>query len=55
MFCVNDACHKAFGEFRYVLEELRARRSRIERLADRVATFSGHPHFVTIHLAWFLA
>lgn len=54
VFCINDECHKALGEFRYVLEELRARRSRFERLADRVATFSGHPHFVTVHLAWFL-
>lgn len=53
IFCINEECHKALGEFRYVLEELRARRSRFEQLADRVAHFTGHPHFVTFHVAWF--
>lgn len=54
VFCINHTCHKALGEFRYVLEELRSRRSRFEHLADRVTRFTGHPHFVTIHLAWFV-
>lgn len=53
VFCINHECHKALGEFRYVLEELRTHRSRFEQLADRVTHFTGHPHFVTIHLAWF--
>ncbi len=53
VFCINHQCHKALGEFRYVLEELRSRRSRFEQLADRVTRFTGHPHFVTIHVVWF--
>lgn len=53
VFCINQVCHKALGEFRYVLEELKAHRSRFEKLADRVSRFTGHPHFLTIHLLWF--
>jgi uncharacterized membrane protein len=54
VFCINHQCHKALGEFRYVLEELRAKRSRFDQLAGRVTEFAGHPHFITVHLAWFL-
>jgi uncharacterized membrane protein len=54
IFCANPACHKALGEFHYVLEELDAARGWIEHLADRVTGFAGRPHFVTVHLVWFV-
>ncbi|MGJ0514825.1 MAG: DUF1003 domain-containing protein [Methylomicrobium sp.] len=53
VFCGNPACHKALGEFRYVLEELRAEKTRFELLADQVAIFVSRPHFLTLHMAWF--
>jgi uncharacterized membrane protein len=53
VFCANPACHKALGEFAYVLEELERDTSRIAKLAERVAELSGRPHFVTLHLVWF--
>jgi uncharacterized membrane protein len=53
IFCANPACHKALGEFDYILEEFDAARGWIEHLADRVTSFAGRPHFVTLHLAWF--
>lgn len=55
IFCVNDVCRKALGDFRYVLEELRVRSSWSEKLADRLAQWAGKPQFVTVHLAWFAA
>jgi uncharacterized membrane protein len=55
VFCGNPACHKALGEFRYVLEELNAAKSWLEYLADRVTAFAARPHFVTLHLVWFAA
>jgi uncharacterized membrane protein len=55
VFCGNPECRKALGEFRYVIEEVAAKTSRIERLADTVTSFTGRPHFVTAHLAWFAA
>ena len=55
VFCGNAECHKALGEFRYVIEELAAQRTSVERLADKVTAFTGRPHFVTIHVLWFLA
>ena len=42
------------GSF-YVIEELAAQSSLLERLADKVTAFTGRPHFVTIHVVWFLA
>jgi uncharacterized membrane protein len=54
VFCGNTKCHKALGGFRYVLEEVEADSSRIERLADHVTDFVGKPHFITIHVVWFL-
>ena len=51
IFCQH--CDKALGPFRYVKEELATTRTRHERLAERVATFIGRPHFVWVHLAWF--
>jgi len=53
VFCANPVCHKALGEFSYVLEELERDTSRIAKLAERVAELSGRPHFVTLHLVWF--
>jgi uncharacterized membrane protein len=55
VFCANEACHKALGEFEFVNEVAAARSSRLERMADRVARFTAHPHFVTLHVAWFAA
>ncbi|QSA95779.1 DUF1003 domain-containing protein [Methylococcus sp. EFPC2] len=53
VFCGHPGCHKALGEFKYVLEELLAARSRIERLADGVAQFAGKPPFIAVHAIWF--
>ncbi len=55
VFCANPACHKALGPFRYVLEELEAEITWHERVADKVTDFIGQPHFLTIHLVWFVA
>jgi len=54
VFCANPNCHKALGEFPFVLEELRARARWHETLAERVAGFIGRPHFFAVHLAWFV-
>jgi uncharacterized membrane protein len=54
VFCGNLECHKALGEFKYVLEELLVAKSWIERLADRVTLFVSRPHFVTLHVLWFI-
>jgi uncharacterized membrane protein/fucose permease len=53
IFCGNHQCHKALGGFRYVLEELSAQKSWIEKLADRVSVFVSTPHFITLHVFWF--
>ncbi|WP_367154259.1 DUF1003 domain-containing protein [Methylomonas sp. HYX-M1] len=53
VFCLNHACHKALGEFRYALEELAADKTWLERLADRVAAFVSRPLFIVLHLLWF--
>lgn len=54
VFCRSPECHKALGEFRYVLEELNAGKGWVDRLADRVTDFAGQPHFVTLHVFWFV-
>jgi uncharacterized membrane protein len=54
VFCGNPDCHKALGEFEYVLEALMAEKNWIERLADRVTGFVGNPHFITLHMIWFI-
>lgn len=54
VFCVNHDCHKALGEFKYVLEELMADKSWFERLADHVTAFVSRPHFITLHMVWFI-
>lgn len=53
VFCVNHDCHKALGEFKYVLEELAVSRSGIEKLADAVTDFIAKPKFIIIHVVWF--
>jgi len=53
VFCGNHQCHKALGEFKYVLEELQAKKNWIEKLADKVTSFIAKPHFIVIHLFWF--
>lgn len=55
VFCANPECGKALGEFRYVIEEVASSTSRIERIAERVSTFTGSPHFITLHVVWFAA
>ena len=54
VFCENHECHKALGEFKYVLEELLASKNWLERFADRVASFVSRPHFIILHLVWFV-
>ncbi|ESS72462.1 putative membrane protein [Methyloglobulus morosus KoM1] len=53
VFCVSHQCHKALGEFKYVLEELQAQKNWIEKLADKVTHFIAKPHFIIIHMLWF--
>jgi uncharacterized membrane protein len=55
VFCGNTACHKALGEFAYVAERISSSATRLEKTADHVARFTAHPHFVTLHVAWFVA
>ncbi len=53
VFCGNHECHKALGEFKYVLEELQAQKNWIEKLADNVTGFIAKPHFIIFHMFWF--
>src|SRR6266852_186177 len=53
IFCGNTACHKALGDFKYVLEELSAEAKWHETLAEKVTDFIGKPHFLTVHAFWF--
>jgi uncharacterized membrane protein len=54
VFCANPACHKALGEMRYVLEELKKEAHWHETLAEKTVAFIGKPHFVIAHVAWFV-
>ncbi len=54
VFCANPTCGKALGEFPYVAEEVAAASSWLEHLADRITDFTGQPHFITVHVAWFV-
>ena len=47
VFC---ACGKSLGEFKYVLEELRAETRWYESLASRVARFIGQPAYIAVHI-----
>lgn len=53
VFCGSHQCHKALGEFKYVLEELQSTKNWIEHLADRVTGFIAKPQFVILHILWF--
>ncbi len=55
VFCANPACRKALGGFAYVREELKKETRWHEALADRVVAGIGKPHFLGVHLLWFLA
>ena len=55
VFCANPACHKALGGFAYVREELKKEARWHETLAARVVGWIGKPHFLGVHLLWFLA
>jgi uncharacterized membrane protein len=52
-FCGNPTCHKALGEFKYVLEELRAEARRHHVVADKVTALISKPQFVAAHFVWF--
>jgi uncharacterized membrane protein len=52
VFCANPDCRKALGEFRYVLEQLKANVKWHENVADRITRFIGRPHFLAIQVAW---
>jgi len=54
VFCGNPVCHKALGDFRYVREELKKDARWHETLAERVVGWIGKPHFLGVHLLWFL-
>src|SRR5919109_149480 len=53
VFCGNPACHKALGDFKYVLEELRAEARWHHVVADKVTALIAKPQFVAAHSAWF--
>jgi uncharacterized membrane protein len=53
VFCGNPTCHKALGEFKYALEELRAEARWHHVVADKVTAFIGKPQFVAAHFVWF--
>ena len=44
VFCGNPACHKALGDFKYVLEELRAEAQWHHIVADHVTALIAKPH-----------
>jgi uncharacterized membrane protein len=54
VFCGNSECHKALGDFKYVLEELREEARWHEVLAEWVVAFIGTSHFLLVHGLWFL-
>jgi uncharacterized membrane protein len=53
VFCSNTTCHKALGEWKYVLEELKQEAQWHEALAEKATMFVGKPHFLVAHVAWF--
>jgi uncharacterized membrane protein len=53
VFCASARCHKALGEFTYVLEELKAETRWHEALAEKVSSFIGNPSFFVVHAFWF--
>ncbi len=53
VFCGNAHCHKALGEFPYAGRADQSSTTRLEKTADQHA--STYWHFVTLHVAWFVA
>lgn len=53
LYCGDHYCHKALGEFRYVLEELESEKTKIHHLADEVSAFISHPYFILLYVVWF--
>src|SRR5262245_58267647 len=53
VFCGNATCHKALGDFPYVLEALRAEAPWHHALADHVTALIVKPHVVAAHILWF--
>jgi uncharacterized membrane protein len=53
VFCKSPRCHKALGDFKYVLEELRAEARWHHVIADQVTALIAKPHFVAAHFLWF--
>ena len=37
VFCGNQGCHKALGEFAYVAEQINASATRLEKTADHLS------------------
>lgn len=53
VFCDNPTCHKALGDFKYVLEELRAEARWHHVVADKVTALIAKPPFMAAHFVWF--
>ena len=54
VFCANAKCHKALGEFDYVVEELRQEAKWHESIAERFTAWIAQPQFLTAHIVWFV-
>lgn len=55
VFCANQKCHKALGDFKFIKEELQLSRRWHESLAERVTRFIAKPQFLLFHGIWFTA
>ena len=55
VFCEHPPCHKALGNFKYVQEELRAHTGWHETIAEKATEFIGKPHFLVVHILWFVS
>jgi uncharacterized membrane protein len=54
IFCANPGCHKALGDFDFVIEELRAEAKWHETIAERFTAWVAKPQFLTAHILWFV-
>lgn len=55
VFCANANCHKALGDFDFVIEELRQEAKWHETIAERFTAWVAKPQFLTAHVFWFAA
>jgi uncharacterized membrane protein len=53
VFCANSKCHKALGEFDYVIEEMHDDAQWHENIAERFTNWIAQPQFLTAHIIWF--